>query len=509
MITSLLLILFSHLPVSVGDAHANEPGILLNQAQSYYKQGQYYTAARYAYAAGQNASGEIVGEANSWVALSLAKAGMYNSSTYFFIQTLQSGYKPAIKRVLSITETLLVKVGPDLLREFLIKHTQYSDYDALQLSAYLFTLGKAAILKADENRAIEYLNQVKPQSKLFPYSLQLRATALALQGRVAEAAEDFRDCQKYSKLVASDTNPKEAEDLKNRCTAGEARALYQAERFKEADAVYDRIPKSSIVWPEVLFEQAWNAYAKREFNRTLGKLVTYKSPGLEFIYNSEIEILRSQSYLSLCLYDDVQKSAEDFESKYTPVGLEVKRFVETNAGNLEAFYRFGIETLRVKASQATPAQRMALQFLRGPYFYTLVNQEKSILREKSAVAAFGRQSQSGPSGLAGFLNEVMDWRRKSIHRLGGVFVKNSFIDYHTTLIEDFEKNSFIKLEMLSRYKEKLVRKTTTSSAEEDDRVRGNIKPGRRNDQMFWTFNGEFWNDELGDYVFGLESQCAQ
>ena len=33
------------------------------------------------------------------------------------------------------------------------------------------------------------------------------------------------------------------------------------------------------------------------------------------------------------------------------------------------------------------------------------------------------------------------------------------------------------------------------------------KPSRRDDQYYWSFNGEFWNDELGDYVFGLESQC--
>lgn len=504
MIISLLVLL-----QSLTSASAADSGVLLNQAQDFYKQGQYFNAARYAYAAGQGASVEMSSEGNSWVALSLVKAGLYNAATYFFIQTLQSGYKPAIKRVLTQTETLLVKVGPDLLREFLIKYTQYGDYDSIQLSAYLFTLGKAAILKADENRAIEYLNQVKPQSRLFPYALQLRGSALAIQGRANEAIEDFQDCQKYASLVANDNNPHEANDLRNRCTAGEARTLYQAERFSQADEVFDRIPKASVVWPEILFEQAWNAYARREFNRALGKLVTYKSPGLDFIYNSEIEILRSQSFLSLCLYDDVQKSAEDFEARYSPVGLDVKRFVESNAGNLESFYRFGVDTLKVKPSQATPVQKMALQFLRGPYFYGLTMQEKSLMKEKSAIGAFVRMSQSGPSGLSGFLNEVIEWRKKSIHRLGGVFIKNSFIDYHTTLIEDFEKNSFIKLEMLSRYKEKLIRKTMSSSAEEDDRARGNIKPNRRDDQFFWTFNGEFWNDELGDYVFGLESQCAQ
>ncbi len=96
----------------------------------------------------------------------------------------------------------------------------------------------------------------------------------------------------------------------------------------------------------------------------------------------------------------------------------------------------------------------------------------------------------------------MGWRERSIQLLGGAFVKNSLIDYHASLIADFEKMSFIKLEMLSRAKDKLLGRKSGG-----DRFRGSIEPSRRDDQYYWSFNGEFWNDELGDYVFGLESEC--
>ena len=64
--------------------------------------------------------------------------------------------------------------------------------------------------------------------------------------------------------------------------------------------------------------------------------------------------------------------------------------------------------------------------------------------------------------------------------------------------------AFIKLEMLRRAKDKLIGKNEVGV----ERGRGNRKPKRRDDQYFWTFNGEFWNDELGDYVFALESECG-
>lgn len=498
-------------------AHAADPVQLLKESQKLYGQGNYFSAARYAYAASQE-SGADAGETNSWVSLSLMRAGLYNSATYFFIKTLESGNRAGIRRVLTQTENILSRIGPDLLREYLVKYTKYDDYDAVNRSAYLFALGKAAILKADENRAIEYLNQVRSESRLFPFSLQLRATALAIQGRNEEAIDDFRDCAKYADVIVTEideTSPRylaqenEAKDLRARCIAGEARVLYQADKFEEADRVYDKIAKASFVWPDILFEQAWNAFARREFNRSLGKLVSYKSPALQFVFNSEIEVLRAQSYLSLCLYDDTQKAIDEFNSRYTEMGLEVKRFVESNASNLDAFYRLGADTLAAPLSTKAPVQQLVNRFVRGPYFPSLVAQESSLEKERAAVMSFARMTGADNRGLVAFISEVLKWRRNTIRKLGGAFVKNSLIDHHSVLVADFEKISFIKLEMLSRAKDKLIRKTMNARAEEDERKRGNIRPSRRDNQFFWSFNGEFWNDELGDYVFGLESECAK
>ncbi len=488
----------------------------LDEAKRLYQQGQYFSAARYAYASQQDA-GTDAGEANAWVTLSLLKSGLYNSATFFFIKTLESGNKKAIQRVLVQTENVLSRVGPDLLREYLVKYTKYEDYDTVNRSAYLFSLGKTAILRDDTNRAIEYLNAVKPESRMFPFALQLRATALAIQGRNNEAIDDFQDCQKYHMLAINDPNPEsirfknqyqEAKDLLARCTAGEARVLYQSERFDDADVTYDRISKNSYVWPDILSEQAWNSYARREFNRSLGKLVTYKSPVLDFVYNSEIDVLRAQSFLSLCLYDDARKSLEEFEMRYADIGREVKRFVEVNANGTEAFYQVGAQALLSKLNTTNPLFRMANRFVRSPYFRNLLAQDKSLEAERQAIASFARMSNASGGGMVGFLSEVLKWRRKTIHQIGGLFVRNSMIDHHSALVADFEKVSFIRLEIISRAKDKLMRKSSTAKAEDEERRRGNVLPSRRDNQYYWSFNGEFWNDELGDYVFGLESECG-
>ena len=487
----------------------------LHTAQNYYHQGLYFKAARYAFAASED-DPSVKAEAYSWITLGLTKAGLYNASTYFFIRTLQTGNKAAIRRVLPLTEEYLLRFGGDLFRPYLIRHTAYEDYDPVTRGSYLYSLGKDAILAADDKRAIGYLNAIRTDSPIWPYALEMRATAYAIAGQNDHALEDFRNCEQVASSLTDGLDKdsplyvrtkRDAEDLKARCYAGEARTLYQMDQFELADRTYDRIPKASLVWPDILFEQAWNSFGKEEYNRTLGKLVSYKSPALAFVFNSEVDVLRAQTYLALCLYNDANETINEFNSKYTQVGEEVKHFVEANRSNLPAFYEFGKQALRAPLYNSKDMYRLENRFVRSPYFQNLAAAEQDLFKERNAIGRFNTMETGHDrnSGFVAFLDDVLSWRLKAIRLLGGAFVKNSLLDYHAELISDFEKMAFIKLEMLRRAKDQLLYKNNSQLA--TDRSRGNVIPTRRDDQFYWTFNGEFWNDELGDYVFGLESEC--
>jgi hypothetical protein len=492
----------------------SSPQEYLKEASALYDQGMYFKSARYAFAAMEE-DPSVKPSSYSWISMSLVKAGLPNSASYFFIKTLQTDDRAAIRRVLVNTQELLVRLGADVFRRYLIAHTHFDDYDANNRSAYLYALGKDAVLGGEEEKAVGYLNGIRQASPLWGFALELRGTAKAILNKNDDAIDDFNACVDHAyDLVdaAPGDSPRirqlkrEAEDLQARCHAGHARVLYQMNRFEEADIEYDRIPKASLVWPDILFEQAWNSFGRMEYNRSLGKLVSYKSPALSFVFNTEVEVLRAQSFLALCLYTDANETINEFNTKYTKVGEEVKRFVENNASNLDAFYEFGKKALGTSLYTPNDSYRMADRFVRGPYFQNLVASERDVSNERSAIKHFdatqpGVEHRGG--GFPGFLKEVLDWRGHSIRELGGAYVKNSLMDYHSALISDFEKMAFIKLEMLKRAKDAIVYKNRPGG----DRDRGNMEPHRRDDQMFWSFNGEFWNDELGDYIFGLESEC--
>lgn len=499
-----------------GPARAEES---LAPARTLFNAGQFFKAARYAFSAAEK-DGVSKAEAYALISSSLLRAGLHNASAYFFIRTLQTGEASAIRRVLMHTQELMLVVGADLLKPYLISRTKLEDYNDVNRAAFLFAMGKSELLKGEEAKAINYLKGVSRGSPLYPYALELKGTSEAILGQSETALRTYDLCidsadSRYDRLSSSEANLSSAwsrqerkllDDLKNRCTASKARTLYQINRFDEAERTYDQIPKSSLVWTDILFEQAWNAFAKTEYNRSLGKLVTYKSPALKFVFNSEVDVLRAQSYLALCLYNDANDAINDFNKKYARVGEDVKNFVERRSGNLEAFFQEGRRALNGPLYAETDFHRILNRFVRSPYFQRLVYTDRAIKAEQSAIRRFA-QSSGGDSvegGFPGFLRIVLGWRGRMARLLGGAFVKNSLIDYHGVLINDFEKMSFIKLEMLRRAKEKLA-----STKPPSNRERGAKEPSRRDDQYKWSFNGEFWNDELGDYVFALESECSK
>lgn len=482
---------------------------LLRTARELSQKGQYFKSARYAFAATQTGDLHSESEAYSWVTVGLVHAGLPQAAAYFYIRTLQGGERAAIRRVLTQTDEIVSHVGPDLLRKYLVTHSRLDDYDSSNRSAFLYLLGKTALLGGQYSKAIENLNAVSPSSSLYPYALQEKGAARAILGQNEAAIRDFEDCiaraNKISTVGQSESHRLKVEDLKARCQAGIARTYYQSNQFKEADEAYDKIAKASFVWTDILFEQAWNAFAQQEYNRSLGKLVTYKSPALKFVYNSEVDVLRAQSFLALCQYKDANEVINQFNSAYTRTGEEVKRFVESNSDHLEAFFVAGKRALKAPLHTDNGLNRMLNRFVRGPYFQTLVASESEINRELGQVE---RQSGVGNNadatrGFPGFLRRVLEWRAKTARYLGGAFVKNGMVDYHSVLISDFEKMAFIKLEMLRRAKEKLIDPEKAVAT----RGRGSKEPERKPYQYRWSFNGEFWVDELGDYVFGLESEC--
>ncbi|MFX5656467.1 hypothetical protein ABTE24_20040, partial [Acinetobacter baumannii] len=86
------------------------------------------------------------------------------------------------------------------------------------------------------------------------------------------------------------------------------------------------------------------------------------APGLSWFHDSEVEMLRSVSYLQMCIYDDVEKESKDFMDKYTKVGQDMKALLDESAdGNTKSLVRLfqkGIYAMNNKIHSENPMDQV-------------------------------------------------------------------------------------------------------------------------------------------------------
>jgi hypothetical protein len=281
------------------------------------------------------------------------------------------------------------------------------------------------------------------------------------------------------------------------CIVGIPRTQFAGGEYLKANMTYLDLDKSSYVWPEILFEEAWNSFYLRDYNRTLGKLVTYKAPVLDFIFNPEINVLESLSYMEMCLWDDTGKVVDDFYSRYERDHNELKQFLNTQGKNYRYFYLLAQSRLKGNVQGNDLLNTLLYAIIRDPAYAELYD---SFQNGRDEIEKVNRTNIPNFKRILNLnLRESMILQRDMI----GAYVRSQLEQYVAQMNQTFIDMSYIKLEVLDR------RKTSLYSPEVSmNRGRGSVQNLERTDkQYFWTFNGEFWADELGDYVFSLKSEC--
>jgi hypothetical protein len=294
--------------------------------------------------------------------------------------------------------------------------------------------------------------------------------------------------------------------------AGVARGYYQGKDYAEADRWYDDVEIQSMVWPQVQYEQAWAAVARGDYNRALGRLVTYKAPGLSWFYESEVEMLRAMSYLQMCVYEDSERESKDFVEKYTKVGQEMKALLDESAGgntrSLVRLFQKGITAMNSKIHSESQLDQAMNRFVRSPYFLQLARVGGRVRREVNYLNTLG---DPGHRGLGSMLREILVWRWQTAQEVGGAFVRDRLATEYKNLLTNVSTIDIIKLEMLRRSRAQVEKLGEGLNNGEDvwgRKKRGSLgRPDIRDGEFFWSFNGEFWADELGDYVFALKPEC--
>jgi hypothetical protein len=394
-------------------------------------------------------------------------------------------------------EQLLYFTGIELLEDY-----EPSLLEKYPTSSTHFILGRQAMQNKKFKVALDYFNKIHKDHRYFPEAKLLESQVNAGQGLIKEEFDAFEKC-----LASAEQNESSAAGEKIKryyrmvyeiCLVNKARHFYKIGDYKGALEAYNKIPKQSYKWPYILLEMAWVYYQMGDFNRALGLLVTYKSPLLDTYFFPEAEYLAALSYFRLCLYEDSSIIINQYYQFYRPRFTALESVLKQNRNSQTYFYNLMFKPGEDLKKHEEFVRHIMTRLKKQTRFSLDFNSIFKIDQEIERISA--NEKDVIKNKMVSHLNEVKENMISKIN-----YNAKTDIFQFLESVPFFSSELFkLNLEIISRKKD-LVYGNKKLIA---DRSRGDYSNVNRNKfEYFWTFQGAFWADELGDYSLGLKSNC--
>ncbi|MGE3611315.1 MAG: tetratricopeptide repeat protein [Bacteriovoracaceae bacterium] len=418
----------------------------------------------------------------------------YTALNEFFKETHQ---RPILKDDVNKLEELLFYTGIEILEDY-----ENSLLEKYPTSSTRFVLGKKAYNNKDFKKALESFSLIHKDHRYYPESKMLEAEIHFFRNDEIKENESFNECQKSAEKnessAESDKIKRYYRMINEVCLVNKARHQYKKGNYQSAIDAYNKIPKQSYKWPYILLEKAWAYYQLGDYNRSLGLLVTYKSPLLDTYFFPEAEYLAALAYFKLCLWEDSSIIINQYYNFYRPRFHSLEDFFNKNRNTPQYFHNLLNANQDFKSSSDEFVKQILTRLKKQIRFSLDLNTIHKINKEIKSIAS----NEKGKKG-----DEML------LHLLAVKENMITKINYNakTDIFQFLESVPFysselfkINLEIVSR-KRDLIYTNRKLIAE---RSRGDYSNVKRNKfEYFWKFKGAFWADELGDYSLGLKSNC--
>ncbi|MFY7992319.1 MAG: hypothetical protein ACOVP4_03425 [Bacteriovoracaceae bacterium] len=393
-------------------------------------------------------------------------------------------------------EKLLTMTGIEVLEDYNPKLLEKVGTE----SAY-FILGKK-FFGVDDSKSQHYLSQLESSHRYYPESQLVLSQIFANKGDYNKTTLHLLACQTSSQI---NRDQQKLERIKRYyqmiyelCVVNKSRYEFGEGKFQEALKGYNKVPKSSYMWPSLILEKAWVYYHLKDYNRSLGLLITYKSPLLDSYFYPEAEYLTSLNYFQLCLWEDTYTVIKQYYDVYRPHFSQLGSVFGAQRLSSDYFYNIMFRPTAEKPVDEEFVKKIIVRLKKQVRFSLDFNTIRRLDTEMNVITK--NESSAVQKKLLVHLKQVKDnlVQKINYHAKEDIFKTLEKVQYFSG--EMFK----INLEIISKKKDLIYSNKKLIA----DRGRGDLgQVQRAKTESFWTFDGPFWADELGDYSFGLKSNC--
>lgn len=499
------------------------------EAQSLIESKQYLQAAQIlndTIAAGDDASFAMAAQLHYELGRALFEAGFYQSALNHFDTVVQQG--PSSKEF-DLTLPYLVLIGRELPgepRRYSRIYDNYLDKFPTEVPTALtsevgYLLGMAAYRESKLDDVVFFVGHVAEDSPYYPKSRYLEGVTYVRQNKGEPALDSFKEVLRW--LDAKAQKEKLSNDelrLREFAIAALGRVFYQVgstlwkmgEREKAAKSwstsikYYNAFSRDSAMWLDALFEASWAYYRVDNFGKALGLLLTLNSPFFADKYHPEAMLLQATIYYTNCHYDRVVDILTDYKATYDPL----KKQVDTLVSRLfqpEEVYDFLYKVQNADKESYDSTLQLVLEasvqdreLRRGLAYINMLDDEQKRIKANSGIA----------TTLLGqnMIQELEAARTLSIVEAGAKGKQR--LERLQEELRDLSNRALdIEIETTEKYAARAELKEQDPNALVEFEKQINDVMKADDEHLFWTFDGEYWQDELGYYWYYIYSRCGR
>ena len=240
---------------------------------------------------------------------------------------------------------------------------------------------------------------------------------------------------------------------------------------------------------------------------TLGHLLTVESPYFTTSpFNPEVKILESITWFSMCDTEAIDQSLTAFYTDYTPIHDAMKATLGqyTSRASLAGADQVWSDTFGSgEDTETVLPQAVFRRMLRN---HDLAGVANHLAMIEAEMALVGTQKRAWREVMADDLMAILLHDEARLENRAGRLVLSEMARQEAWLSDLFTQADIIRYEAANA---EYVEYRDFDPATELDAMGQSAGFSYAVDprQVYWPFNGEFWEDELGYYSIGSSSRC--
>lgn len=411
--------------------------------------------------------------AEFFLAENLARLGFSHAAAVYYGQVIRNRSRPELlPHALRALEKLMAAgpYDPELVEREILAGTDFGLVPQEASGFVHYYKGLVAHRNGQQRWADAHFDRLEPGSI---YAARARLI------RAADALEDGKEpdgpLKEFLALTKEEIAPRE---VKNEARIAAARLLYEKGEYEEAQKLYDSVelPALDPGRAQIYLEKAWTHYHRGEVSDAMGLLLALDAPSYREVFLPEKFLLRALLFKDHCHYLPAKRAAREFTRRY----------------------RASLRAVRERSRLEEDPKLLRAAFeqnARASAAHALLERLKE---ERDALGAWAGRFQE--SGLLAQLHTIYGRAIDEATRQREALLHEAVLATADDLLRYEEQVRLLDYEVgLDLYKR--LRKGQAQAAAEQ-------RPFVGEDEVAFSFDGEYWNDELRDYRFALDSRCG-